>query len=570
MLVELSIQDVALLERAELEFGAGLNVITGETGAGKSLLIGALELLLGQRPKGNLVRQGADRARVEGRFAFAAGEAPTRLVRWLADHQVEATEHADDDGELELVLSRTLGADGRTRAHLNHRPVTRTLLRELAGMLVEIHGQNDHQRLFDPVEQLHLLDAYGEHGALLDAYRVARTRWLAERAKLRDWESHEAGRRDRLDMLRYQVGELEEAEIDPDEVFGMRREREVLRHAEEVGGELGGLLDTLSEGDAPALDALRGAERTLERWAQKLADLGEPATELREATAHLEGACASLRCFLDGLDYSPRRLEEIEARLAEIERLERKYRAETRELAALLPRLREELAGLEEESGGLEGLERETRAARTELDRCAGALGDARRALVPGLAAEVQQSLAELGLAKARFQIEFNARAEGAVNEEDGFAETGAERIEFQFAANPGEGFAPLRTVASGGEAARIMLALRGALAARQTIPALVFDEVDAGVGGRIGPKVGKHLAKLGEHYQILCITHLPAVAAAATRHLRVSKGESDGRTRTVVEWLDAESRVSEVADMISGGAAEETALAEARRLLGV
>ncbi|MCB9902972.1 MAG: DNA repair protein RecN [Planctomycetes bacterium] len=567
MLVELSIQDVALLERAELEFGSGLNVITGETGAGKSLLIGALELLLGQRPKGKLVRQGADRALVEGRFSFAKGAAPLRLVRWLAEHEVEACE---EEGELELVLSRSLGADGRTRAHLNRRPVTRTLLRELAGMLVEIHGQNDHQRLFEPAEQLVLLDAYGELDAPLEAYRAARSRWLGARAKLVDWEAHEAERRDRLDLLRFQVGELTDAGIDPEEIAGLRRERELLRHAEEVGKDVGGLLDRLSESDDSALDVLRRGERVLERWEVKLADLGEPTDSLREATAHLAAACDGLRDFLDGLDYSPRRLEEVEARLAEVERLERKYRASVIELAGLLPRLADELAELEEESEGFEGLERECGAARKALDACAKTLNDARCALVPGLVEEVQKALSELGLAKARVQIEFTPRAANAARPEDAYGESGTQRVEFQFAANPGEGFGPLRAVASGGEAARIMLALRGALAARQTIPALVFDEVDAGVGGRVGPKVGKHLAALGEHYQILCVTHLPAVAAAASRHLRVRKGEIDGRTRTVVEWLDAEDRVSEVADMISGGAAEKTALAEARRLLGV
>lgn len=567
MLVELSIQDVALLERAQLEFGSGLNVITGETGAGKSLLIGALELLLGQRPKGKLVRQGAERALVEGRFSFAKGAAPLRLVKWLADHEVEACE---EEGELELVLSRSLGVDGRTRAHLNRRPVTRTLLRELAGMLVEIHGQNDHQRLFEPAEQLVLLDAYGELDAPLDAYRAARSRWLGARAKLSDWESHEADRRDRLDLLRFQVGELTDAGIDPDEVADLRRERELLRHAEEVGKDVGGLLDRLSEGDEPALDALRRGERVLERWEVKLTDLSEPTESLREATAHLEAACNGMRDFLDALDYSPRRLEEVEARLAEIERLERKYRASALELAGMLPRLSDELAELEEESGGFEGLERECAAARKALEACAKTLSDARHALVPGLIKEVQRALAELGLEKARVQIAFTPRAKKAERPEDAYGESGSERVEFEFAANPGEGFGPLRSVASGGEAARIMLALRGALAARQTIPALVFDEVDAGVGGRVGPKVGKHLAALGEHYQILCVTHLPAVAAAATRHLRVRKDELEGRTRTVVEWLDTDGRVSEVADMISGGAAEKTALAEARRLLGV
>lgn len=566
MLVELSIQDVALLERAELEFGRGLNVITGETGAGKSLLIGALELLLGRKPKGKLVRQGADRARVEGRFAFAPGAAPDRLVRWLADQELDLV---DEDGELELVLSRSLGADGRTRAHLNHRPVTRALLRELAGMLVEIHGQNDHQRLFDPAEQLHLIDAYGELDPQVERYRTARARWIGARRELADWEANEAERRDRLDLLRFQVGELEDASIDAREVLSLRRERDLLRHAEEVGGEVGGLLDALEEGDAPALDALRRGERVLERWEVKLGDLAEPTNEMREATAHLEAACAGLRSFLDELDYSPGRLEEVEARLAEVERLERKYRAEAAELQALLPRLQDELADLLEASGGMEKLEREELAAREALDREASKLSKKRRGLQKRLVEEVQGSLAELGLEKARVRLSFQPREAAAGRDEDRYGESGTERVEFEFAANPGEGFGPLRQVASGGEAARIMLALRGALAARQTIPALVFDEVDAGVGGRVGPKVGKHLSALGEHYQILCVTHLPAVAAAADRHLRVRKDQTGDRTRTAVDVLDGEERAREVADMISGGASESTALAEARRLLG-
>lgn len=582
MLVELSIRNLALFEEAEFCFGEGLNVITGETGAGKSLSLGALELLLGQRPRTQMVRSGAAQARVDGRFLFAPEVAPPLLVEELRESAPEALEGWEEGQELELVLSRTLGADGRTRAHLNGRPVTQRLLRELAGRLVEIHGQNDHQRLLDVEEQLRLVDAYGALQPRLATYRAARAAWLERRLALEEWEAREAARRDRLELLRFQVRELEEAELSEEEVAELRRERERLRHGEELASQLGGAVAALAGDEGAALDALRQAEALLDRWEAKVSDLSDPASELRDATAHLEVGVASLRRFLDELEFSPARLEEVEERLGEVDRLERKYRRDVAELVVLLPELAAELEGIEREARGLEACEASCREARAELERAAADLTRARKRLRKRLAKEVEGALADLGLERAHFEVSFEprtaeplaspnvdetkARREAEVRR---FGPDGSDRIEFLLAANPGEGPAPLRKVASGGEAARVMLALRGALAAQQTIPTLVFDEVDAGVGGRLAPKVGAHLRSLGEHYQIFCITHLPAVAAAAHRHLEVSKHIEGERTLTRVRELDGDDRVSVIADMIAGGGTQRTARAEAERLLG-
>ncbi|MED6334011.1 MAG: DNA repair protein RecN [Planctomycetota bacterium] len=578
MLTELSIRDLALFERAELAFGPGLNVITGETGAGKSLLIGALELLLGRRPRANLLRRGAERASVEGRWCFAPGAAPIPLVEWLEAELPAALDENGADEGLELVLSRTLSSDGRTRARVNHRPVTRSALRELAGMLVEVHGQNDHQKLLLPAEQTRLVDAFGDLAALLADYRAAREQWMALSERALSWEATEAERRDRTDLLRFQVGELEGLGLGEGEDEALRGEREVLRNAEELETQLGAIVEELAERDGSLLGALHRAEATVGRWEGRIDQLVSPAADLRTATAHLEQALAALRSFVDGVEREAGRLEEVEERLAEVERLARKHRAGAEELVGLLERLRAELEELVAHATGIGELAAERDDALARLVAAADELSRARRDLRPRLIEAVSAGLAELGLERARFDLRIEPRApeasagEGEAFESEAiarrFTPDGSDEIEFLLAANPGEGCAPLSGVASGGEAARIMLALRGALASCHTIPSLVFDEVDAGVGGRLAPCVGEHLRELGAQYQILCVTHLPAVAAAADRHLRVAKRESDGRTATHVTALDGDARVEEVADMISGGGHQSTARAEARRLL--
>jgi len=573
MLVELAIQDLALIERATLTFGPGLNVITGETGAGKSLLIDALELLLGQRGRSGMVRAGASKARVEGRFVMPREGYGDLVVKWLGEHLPETLEDFEEEGgaELELILTRALGRDGRSRAHVNHRPVTQRMLRELASRLVEIHGQNDHQKLFDPGEQMRLLDTFGEVGDTLAGYRERRASWLELAQKLDQFETGEAERLHRLDLLRFQAQELAQSDPSPEEKDGLTSEREVLRNAGDIGRELGGTVQELVESDGAALDVLRRAERVLADWSERITELGVPAEALREAVAHLEDAASGLVSFVDGVETDPARLEAVESRLSEFEQLERKYRTDVHGLAQRRSEIETELATLELDAEGVEALAAEVAAARESVAESARRLGRLRRGLRARLKKAVEKGLGDLGLERARFDVSFKKRPEGARDLESDrrrFGPSGCDELEFLLAANPGESPGPLRKVASGGEMARTMLALRGALAVRQSTPTLIFDEVDTGVGGRLGPRVGAHLRGLAEHHQVLCVTHLPAIAAVAHQHLRVHKEVEGERTRTHVAAIDGDVRVQEIADMIAGGASADTAQAEARRLL--
>jgi DNA repair protein RecN (Recombination protein N) len=570
MLVELSITDLALIERATLGFGPGLNVITGETGAGKSLLIDALELLLGQRARAGLVRQGAQSARVEGRFELALEGYGSRVAGWLRKRLPETLEDWEEEGaqgDLELILTRTLTRDGRSRAHVNHRPVTQRVLRELAARLVEIHGQNDHQRLFEPLEQLRLLDTFGALEDTLAGYRERRARWLANAERLERFEAGEADRLQRLDLLRFQARELAEAEPSVEERAELAEERALLRNAGELGGQLGGILMELAEADGAALGAVQQAERVLDAWAERIGALAEPAACIREASAQLDDAVRGLRSFVDGVETNPARLEEVEERLSLLEALERKYRTDTAGLVARRAAIEAEVGQLEDAEQGYDELAAEVARDRGAALQAARRLSRARAKLLERLRVAVERALGELGLARASFAARLVAPADDA-DDRKRLTPHGAEGVEFQLAANPGEPAQPLRKVASGGEMARIMLALRGALAVRQSTPTLIFDEVDAGVGGRLGPRVGAHLAAVAAHHQVLCVTHLPAIAAAAQRHLRVHKDVAQGRTRTHVVHLAGDARVEEIADMIAGGAAHATARAEAQRLL--
>jgi len=575
MLVELLVGDLALFEGATLTFGPGLNVLTGETGAGKSLLVGALELLLGARPRPGLVRQGAKRARVEGRFTLPPGEDGVRVERWLARHLPAVLEEWREQGEeRELILSRVVGADGKTRAYVNQQAVTRTRLAELAPRLFEIHGQNDHQRLFEPAEQLRLLDTYGELDADVAAYREARASWLERVEKAARLAAEQAERRDRLDLARFQKGEIDAAGLRPRERDELEPEREMLRHAENLKVGLANLVAELSENDDALVDRLRRAERFLSLWREQVGALAEPAEEVAQSLVHLDEAARVLRSFVDRLEVDPERLDLIEGRLAEIERLERKYQLDAQGLVARAGELAGEIARLEADESSLAGLEDEIAQARARLLERGAGLRRSRKALRTKLVRAVTRRLKELGLERAAFDLRLGQRGDDERHrsheaDRELFGERGMDRIEFLLAANPGEPTLRLRQCASGGEMARIMLALRSVLAERGQGRTLVFDEIDAGVGGRLGPVVGRHLQALGEHHQVLCVTHLPSIAAAARRHLAVRKSVTGGRTRAEVDELAGDARVEEVADMIAGGADQETARAEARRLLG-
>lgn len=590
MLAELLIRDLALIERAELSFGPGLNVITGETGAGKSLLVGALELLLGERPKPGRVRTGAEKATVEARFVLEPAALTGSLARWARRYNPElgqdwkVSRKSGTRGEgLELILSRSVTADGRTRSYVNNRPVTREALLELAPRLFEIHGQNDHQRLHDPSEQLRLLDGFGKLDAPLRAYREARAKWQKLVDEALRLEREAADRVGRIDLARFQLAELAAAAIDPEEKARLEPERQILRHAAAIGQGLAQACEELADIDGSAQERIRRAQRFLETWKGQVSALAEPAESLAAAEVHLAEAARALRSLEGRLESDPERLEHVEARLAEIERLERKYKTDVAGLAERRRELEAEVARLEQDEAKHGATAEEIAQARADVLVRGGELRRARKALRSKLVKSVGAAFRDLGLGNASFDVKLGQRgeeegltaanpADPAVIEADRalFGERGIDRIEFVLSANPGEPLQKLRQVASGGETARIMLALRGALADAGEKRTLLFDEIDSGVGGRLGPVVGAHLAKLGRFHQVLCVTHLPAIAAMADKHLKVTKRVEGGRTATRVEELSGEPRVLEIADMIAGGAAHETAKAEARRLLGL
>ncbi|HEX6883966.1 MAG TPA: DNA repair protein RecN [Planctomycetota bacterium] len=572
MLTELVIRDLALIEAAEVELAAGLNALTGETGAGKSLFVGSLELLRGETPRGGAaswIRKGATQARVEGRFQAADPSVLARVAACLREELPELAEELGCDTKvpaaLELILGRTLGQDGKTRAHVNQRPVPLRALGKLAALLLEIHGQNDHQRLLDPAELTRLFDAFAGLERLVTEYARLRAAWLARRDELLHVEERAEERRERLELLRFQRAELREAKLAENEPAALLEEREVLRSAGELGTQLGAVVAALLESDDAALDRVKSSGRVLERWSERLPSLAPALEALRSAEVHLADVAGAVRTLLDGVADDPARLEAVEARLAELERLAKKYRTSAGELGEVLATLEAELATLEGAGTSAEELARSVQEAEEELASFARELAKKRKAAAPKLEKAIHASLAALGLANARFEVALTPRADAGPER---YGPAGIEDLEFLLAANPGEPCRALARVASFGEAARIMLALRTVLSAGDRGRTLVFDEIDSGVGGRLGPEVGAALRALGAHHQILCVTHLPAIAAAAARHLVIAKEIQAGRTRTSVTPLEGEARVSEVADMIAGGADEKTARAEARRLL--
>ncbi len=573
MLVELTIRDLALIEAGDLALGAGLNVITGETGAGKSLLVASLELVRGETPRGGAsqwIRKGAVEARVEASFHIQGGTAIARVSEVLHEELPALADELGQEGDVcELILGRTLTGAGRTKAHVNQRPVPKRALARLAQALIEIHGQNDHQELLNTHTQLRLLDAYGGCGELFEAYTLEREAWLVLQARKASLEGEHSARVERADLLRFQKEELSALQPRAGEHAQLMEERELLRNATELQNELGGVVHGLENADDALLDRLRGMQRTLERWCERLPKLAPALEDLAQAAIHIEEAAGTIRNLVEGVEADPQQLELTENRLAEYDRLLRKYRLDPDALGERLETIQAELFELEHTDEALAEIETQLVQASQRLEEAGRALSKKRRAPVKKLAHAVHESLAQLGLESARFSVVFAEHQRDASNPEERYAATGIDAVEFHLAANPGEDPGPLAQVASGGEAARIMLALRTVLSAEDSGRTLVFDEIDAGVGGRLGPEVARHLQKLGQKHQVLCVTHLPAIAARADLHLHAFKEVQGGRTRTSVVALKGDERIREVADMIAGGADQETARAEARRLLG-
>ena len=555
MLLELRVENLLLIDRAELRLGPGLNAVTGETGAGKTVLAHALDLLLGGKPRSGIVRPGAAEAWVEGVFELPDGLLDDPGLADLRDRVPEADE---------LVLGRRVGADGRTRAFVGGRSASAADLRELGSRLLSFYGQHEHRKLTIAGAQLDLLDGFGgpEQLAARAEFAAAHARVLELERELEELTAR-AGARDRdLDLLAFEIEEIEALAPDEADERSLAEERGRLRSVDALRAAAGGAAEALApeDADGPGAAALLAQAETLAA-AEGGADgaLDALCGRLAELRLEAEDVAAELRRYLGGLEADPARLEAVEERLASYDRLKRKHGGSVEAILAHAERCRADRDRLARGEEALEELTAALSGARAERERLAAALSEARRAAAPRLAEQVEGELAELAMDGASFAVELQPR--------ESWTAGGAERVEFMLAPNPGVAASPLRETASGGELSRVMLALMGA-AASGGPPTLVFDEIDAGIGGHTARAVGERLRTLSRTRQVLCITHLPQIAALADNHFRIAKQVDADLALTSVEELDGKEIVDELCRMLGADAADAGARRHAEALL--
>ncbi|MDE2304013.1 MAG: DNA repair protein RecN [Gammaproteobacteria bacterium] len=550
MLTRLQLRDFVIVDRAELEFEGGLTALTGETGAGKSLVVDALSMIAGGRASGDVVRQGADRAEVSASFTAI----PAAATDWLREQSIEP-----DD---EVLARRIVGADGRSRAYLNGRMVPLQSLREIADLLIEIHGQQEFQHLVTHEAQRALLDEHAEAQPLAASVATIHAKW---RECVRELDRRRGAAADldgRRELISYQLEELGGALEGVTDVGALFLERRRIADQGRLGeAARGALLLAFELEDGSAHQLLAKAQAALRGPGSADPELQNVAHLLEEATIAVSESADALRRYLDALDTDPARQEEIERRAATLESLARKHKVRVEDLPAQLEALRGELGELAGSQVELEALERERAALLEAYGIAADELGAARHRVAIEFGRQITELMQSLGMPGGRFEVRVNTDpAEIGVH--------GREVVEFLVAANPGQAPRNLGKVASGGELSRIGLAIQVASAARTRTECLVFDEVDAGVGGATAEIVGRQLRALGTRGQVLCVTHLPQVASQADAQLRVTK-ETDGKsTRTLIERLDSAQRVEEIARMLGGVDVSERARAHAKEML--
>jgi DNA repair protein RecN (Recombination protein N) len=563
MLIELRLKNLAVIESVTVPLRPGLNAVTGETGAGKSIVVDALLLVMGARAQPDLIRSGADTAVIEAVFELPPASPAAAVLEEAGHGALEGT----------LVIKREISRAGRHRVFVNDAPATVALLERLGEGLIELHGQHEHQRLMEAARQLALLDRYAETdesrervGALVAGWEAARV----ELQRVRD-EAREGQRQE--DLLRFQLSEIDGVRLCEGEEDELRAERRRLQHAERIAAGLVEVTALLYDDERSAAARLRRAGALLRELAGYDPDLGAPAEALGEAEAYLEEAISRARGLRDRAPFDPARLAEIDERLDAIIRLKRKYG----ETAAAVTAFREEAAAtldrLERHDEVVADLEARMTRAAAAAAAAALALGEARTTAATRLERQIQKELRGLGMEHARFRIGLRREpaAEGELAAGPArwrVSRRGVDAVEFLFSANPGEEPRPLAKVVSGGELSRTMLAVRTVLSQAGEVPTMVFDEVDAGIGGRVSEVVGQKLALTARGRQVLCVTHLAPIAVYADHHLRVEKTTSRSATRTTVEELDGAERVEELARMLGGERVTDATRRAARELL--
>ena len=547
----LAVRDFTIIHRLDVELGAGLTALTGETGAGKSILVDALGFALGGRASGSMVRPGAERAEVVATFD-AAGRPELADLRERLEF--------DDGDEGEWVLRRRISTDGRSRAWINDSTVSNRTLRELGSQLVDLQGQHSHHALLRPAHQLRVLDAAAGHADLASRTGERHRRLAAIESELETVRALDGAERERrIDFLRFQCAELDALGAKPGEAAEIAAELRRLSHAIEIRSGAEAIEDALAGGDHAADSALHRALQRLADIERRVPGLTRDARDLLEtALVHVTEASAAVRALARGIDTDPARLGALEDRLAALHDAGRKHRVPPDELSDRLDALRAELDGLESGEAKLRELEHEREAARAAYRKAAQRLSESRARVAERLAGEVTGRIRELGLEHAEFSVDLRRTREDRAS--------GFDEVSFLVRVNPGHPPAPFARAASGGEQSRISLGIL--VATRGGLPVMVFDEIDSGVGGRVAELVGRHLRHLAEHCQVLCVTHLPQVASQAHGHLTVSKGMNGAMTSVRVRTVAGEARTEEIARMLAGASVTARSLAHAREML--
>jgi len=566
MLVELRIENFAIIDRLELQFKPGLITFTGETGAGKSIIIDAVETLLGGKADQTMIRVGADRASIEATFRISQeiGQEIQALLE---------KEELSEDPEY-LTLNREIRAGGRSIARINGRAANLGLVRELGEYLLDVHGQSEHLSLLRVREHLGLLDRYAGCDDLFEAYRACYQQWNTVRHELKELRLLESEAARRIDLLNFQINEIESARLQLGEDEELKSERTRLANAENLASLAQQSLTILEDEDpeTPSVGELLGrvvgALSSLARIDPSQASLSDNAQGILTSLTDIS---VELRAYLEGIEYNPKRLDQVEERLGLIHNLKRKYGDSIEAIREFGEKARQQLETITRAGERIADLELQEKDLLIELGRRGQALSKTRHSAAGKLKREIEGELTDLNMSGAQFDVDFvqQESMDGAPLE-DGrwvvFDSTGLERIEFLIAPNPGEGLKPLVKIASGGETSRLMLALKNVLARADHVPTLIFDEIDQGIGGRVGTIVGYKLWRLARHHQVLCVTHLPQLAAFGEQHYQVQKQVEDGRTHTQVKDLLPEDRVPELAMML--GETSDGTLQSAREML--
>ena len=552
MLVRLQIRDFAIIDQIEADLQPGMTVLTGETGAGKSILVDALGLALGERGGTQLVRSGAKRAEFSAEFDVSA---LTQVRDWLEEQALE-----DED---ECLVRRVINADGRSRAFVNGNAVPLQQLKTLGEMLVDIHGQRFHQSLGRRPVQRDLLDHFSDLLSQREQTEVAFETWATLRDKLQRLQTSEADRASRLDLLTFQLQELETMDVHDGEIAVLQAERQRLANSGRLAEGVVSALNRLSDNDiGNANSLLAEATRTIEGLVDYDTQLGAVAELLEGAGIQLAEAIETLRRYGEALDMDPQRRDWVEERLAAMQAVARKHRVSIEELPAQLEKLRAEHYDLSNAEERGKELQQEVRSAEQYYRKSADGLSSGRKKSAKVFSAAVTDAMAGLGMPGGKFSIVISTLSE------DDARPWGIDDIEFQISANPGQAMLPLSRVASGGELSRMSLAIQVIGSDGSAIPTMVFDEVDSGVGGGVAEMVGRRLCELGEHRQVLCVTHLPQVASLADQHFRISKVTDGKTTRTGLHALSREERVEELARMLGGVDITQKTLEHAAEML--